>query len=77
VTSRPLARERLGKQAHNKYASNKRVDPFLGNARNNRTGVAGGVFYVSSHISIARQRMFSVLWSDPRLYKEKTTIIDS
>jgi hypothetical protein len=31
---------------------------------------------VGSHISIARQRMFSVLWSDPRLYNERPTIID-
>jgi hypothetical protein len=81
VTCRPIARERLGKQARNKYATNNRVDPLLGNPRNTRTQqqnrLAKGVFYVSSQISIARQRMFSVLWSDPRLYNEKTTIIDS
>jgi hypothetical protein len=48
-------------------------------ARNNTTDVARGVFYVGSHtcISTAAQRMFSVLWSDPRLYNEKTTITDS
>jgi hypothetical protein len=74
VTCRPIAREPLGKQARNKYATNNKVDPFLGNARNNRTAVARHLFYVGSHISIARQRMFSVLWSDPRLYN-KTTII--
>jgi hypothetical protein len=37
VTCRP----RL--QARNKYATNSRVDPHLGNACNNRTGVARGV----------------------------------
>jgi hypothetical protein len=30
-----------------------------------------------SHISIARKRKFSVLWSDSRLYKKKPTIIVS
>jgi hypothetical protein len=77
VTCRPIARERLGKQARNKYSTKNRVDPFLGNARNNRTGVARSVFCVGSHISIARQRIFSMLASDPRLYNEKPTIIDS
>jgi hypothetical protein len=37
VTCRPVARERFGEQAHQKYATNNRVDPFLGNARNTRT----------------------------------------
>jgi hypothetical protein len=37
VTRRPIAKERLGKEAHNKYATNNRVDPFLGNAHNTRT----------------------------------------
>jgi hypothetical protein len=37
VTCRSIARERLGKQARNKYTTNKRMDPFLGNARNTRT----------------------------------------
>jgi hypothetical protein len=37
VTYRPIAREQLGKQARNKYATNNRVDPFLGNALNTRT----------------------------------------
>jgi hypothetical protein len=46
-------------------------------ARNNRTGVARGVPYVGSHISSVRQRMFSVLWSDPRLYNVEKIIIDS
>jgi hypothetical protein len=51
MTRIPIARQRLGKQACNKYAANSRVDPLLGNAHNpctinNRTGVAGGVFYV-------------------------------
>jgi hypothetical protein len=36
VTCRPTARERFGKQARNKYATNNRVDPFPGNARNTR-----------------------------------------
>jgi hypothetical protein len=31
VTCRPIARERLGKQARDKYAANSRVDPFLSN----------------------------------------------
>jgi hypothetical protein len=51
-----VARERLGKQARNKYATNNRLDPFLGKARNKRTGVARGVLYVCSHIPIAKQR---------------------
>jgi hypothetical protein len=37
VTCKPIARERLGKQACNKYATNNKVDPFPGNARNTRT----------------------------------------
>jgi hypothetical protein len=37
VTCRPTARERLDKQARNKYATNNTVDPFLGNARNTCT----------------------------------------
>jgi hypothetical protein len=37
VTCRPTARERLGKQARNKYSTNNRVNPFLGNARNAHT----------------------------------------
>jgi hypothetical protein len=41
----PIARQGLGKQARKKYATNNSVDSLLGNARNNRTGVAGGVFY--------------------------------
>jgi hypothetical protein len=36
VTCRPTARERFGNQARNKYATNNRADPFLGNARNAR-----------------------------------------
>jgi hypothetical protein len=56
-TCRPVARERLGKQVRNNDATNNRVDPFPCNARNNRTGVAIGVFYVISHVSIDRQRM--------------------
>jgi hypothetical protein len=69
VTCKPIARERLGKQARNKYSTNNVVDPFLGNARNarnNRTGVARSVFCVGSHISIASKRTCSVLWSDLR-----------
>jgi hypothetical protein len=46
VTCRPIARERLGKQARNKYSTNIRVDPFLDNEHNNRTGVARSVSYV-------------------------------
>jgi hypothetical protein len=57
VTCRPVARQRLGKQARNKYTTNNRVDPLLGNTRNNRTGVAEGVFCVGSHIPIAKQRL--------------------
>jgi hypothetical protein len=34
VTCRPIARKRLGKQARNKYATNNRVELFLGNACN-------------------------------------------
>jgi hypothetical protein len=37
VTCRPIARERLGKQTRNQYATNNRVDQFLDNARNTRT----------------------------------------
>jgi hypothetical protein len=37
VTCRAFARERLGKQTSNKYATNNTVDPFLGNTRNART----------------------------------------
>jgi hypothetical protein len=37
VTCRPIARERLGKQARNKYSTNNKVDPFLGTARSTRT----------------------------------------
>jgi hypothetical protein len=33
----PIARQRLSRQACNEYATNNRVDPFLGNARNTRT----------------------------------------
>jgi hypothetical protein len=36
VTCRPIARY---KQACDKYATNNRVEPSLGNANNNRTGV--------------------------------------
>jgi hypothetical protein len=46
VTHIPIARQRLCKQARNKYATNNRVGPLLGNVRNNRTGITGGVFYV-------------------------------
>jgi hypothetical protein len=46
VTCRPVARERPGKQARNKYTTNNRADPLLDNARNNGTGVARGVFCV-------------------------------
>jgi hypothetical protein len=37
VACRPIARERLSEQARNKYLTNNRVDPLLGNARNTRT----------------------------------------
>jgi hypothetical protein len=37
VTCRAVARERLGKQPRNKYATNNRAGSFLGNARNTRT----------------------------------------
>jgi hypothetical protein len=46
VTCRPIAKERVGKQVRNKYATNNRVDLFLGNARSSRTGVARSVFNV-------------------------------
>jgi hypothetical protein len=50
VTCKHIAKERLGKQVRNKYVTNNRVDPFLGNAHNTRTqkrtGVARGIFYV-------------------------------
>jgi hypothetical protein len=50
VTYRPIARERLGKQARNKYSATRGQTHFQAtsaiHARNNRTGVAGGVFYV-------------------------------
>jgi hypothetical protein len=36
VTCRPVARERPDKQVGNKYATNNRVDPLLGEARNTR-----------------------------------------
>jgi hypothetical protein len=64
-----------------------RVGPLLGNdsvnkpaihERNTRTGVARGAFYVVRKYPLVRATdVFSVLWSDPRLYKEKPTIIDS
>jgi hypothetical protein len=41
-----FARKRIGKQARNKYATNNRVDPLLGNAHNNITYVARDVFYL-------------------------------
>jgi hypothetical protein len=53
VTCRPIVRERFGKQTRNKYGTNNRVDPFVGNTRNNKT-CARDVSYVGSHISIAR-----------------------
>jgi hypothetical protein len=34
VTCRRIVRERLCKQARNKYTTQKRADQFLGNARN-------------------------------------------
>jgi hypothetical protein len=37
MTCRPIAKERLVKQVRNKYATNNRVDPLLGNARNAHT----------------------------------------
>jgi hypothetical protein len=37
VTCRPIGRERFGKQARNKYATNNRVNPFLGNTCRTRT----------------------------------------
>jgi hypothetical protein len=37
VTHIPIVRQRLGKQARNKYATNNRLDPLLGNARSTRT----------------------------------------
>jgi hypothetical protein len=37
VTWTPIARQRLGTQARKKYATNNRIDPLLGNARNTRT----------------------------------------
>jgi hypothetical protein len=36
VTRIPIARQRLDKQARNKYATNNRVFPLLGNARDTR-----------------------------------------
>jgi hypothetical protein len=37
VTCRPIARERIGKEARNNYATNNRIDTFLRNARNTCT----------------------------------------
>jgi hypothetical protein len=78
VKCRPIVRGRLGKESRNKYATNNRVDTFLGNARSTPTQQYNPCrkwyFLCYSHICIARQRM---LWSDPRLNSEKTTIIDS
>jgi hypothetical protein len=37
MTHIPMARQRLGKKARDKYATKKRVDPLLGNARNTFT----------------------------------------
>jgi hypothetical protein len=39
VTYGPIAMEHLGKQGRNKYLTSSRVDPFLSNTHNNRTGV--------------------------------------
>jgi hypothetical protein len=37
VTHIPIARQRLSKEARDKYAKNNKVDPLLGNASNKRT----------------------------------------
>jgi hypothetical protein len=37
VTRMPITRQRLGKIARNKYATNSRVDPLLGNTSSTRT----------------------------------------
>jgi hypothetical protein len=37
VTHIPIVRQRLGKQARNKYATSNRVDPLLYNVRNTPT----------------------------------------
>jgi hypothetical protein len=44
---------------------------------NSITGVAEGVLHVVRIIYFRATDVFSVLWSDPRLYNEKTTITDS
>jgi hypothetical protein len=37
VTHMSITRQRIAKQARNQYATNNRVDSFLGNARNTCT----------------------------------------
>jgi hypothetical protein len=37
ATHKPVARQRFGKQARNKYVTNNSVDPLQGNARNTLT----------------------------------------
>jgi hypothetical protein len=48
VTCRPIARERLGKQARNQYETNSRGDPFLSNAHNSNTAIEPVLQEVSS-----------------------------
>jgi hypothetical protein len=59
VTCIPITSERLGKQACNKYSTNNRVYPFLGNARNTSTQqwnrCRRRCFLCGSHLSIAEK----------------------
>jgi hypothetical protein len=70
VTHRPIARQRLGKQAHNKYATNNRIDPFLRNVRNTRTQqhkrCRRRCFLCRfTYIQCYATDVFSLPWSDP------------
>jgi hypothetical protein len=69
-------RERLVKQARNKYLTNNKVESFLGNTRNNRTGVARGVFYVGRIYSLLGNRCVLCSVVRPET-NEKPTIIES
>jgi hypothetical protein len=60
VTCRPIATERIGKQAHNKYATNNRGRPVLGNGR---------VFYGSA--SRLYQNRIIREWSESSAVKEE------
>jgi hypothetical protein len=68
VTCEHIAKQRLGKLVRNKCAINNKIY--------NRTSVVEVFSLWFAHIHCWATDMFSVLWSDPRLYNEKTTIID-